>query len=208
MAAFHYFPRLPAELRALIWDMTAEPRIVEVHLRPDPHHTEGTHLYSPTPAPAMVQACHESREHAARTGLYRRAFTFGSDPRYTWVNFTADTVSVGFPGREFQHLGADLAHIQSLRLECENDDLFFFQYSEAISSNFISLRRLQFICVDGVDAWEDVWRFRSFGPNCPTNNVTFIDKSTGLMLDGLLMRELLYFNYLDALDPAYLSVID
>jgi hypothetical protein len=53
-ATFHPFPRLPFELRAYIWELTVEPRIVEVRVvvkkiegRPPVRY-----LRSPTPAPA------------------------------------------------------------------------------------------------------------------------------------------------------------
>jgi hypothetical protein len=35
MATFHPFPRLPAELRIQIWEMTVEPRVVDVRLEAD-----------------------------------------------------------------------------------------------------------------------------------------------------------------------------
>ncbi|TIC99840.1 hypothetical protein CH35J_005294 [Colletotrichum higginsianum] len=76
-ATFHPFPHLPAELRARIWELTVEPRIVEVRVvyhRPSPTNVEGSepvvkwppqtrYLCSPTPAPAQLQTCREAREH-------------------------------------------------------------------------------------------------------------------------------------------------
>ncbi|KAH8161628.1 hypothetical protein CIB48_g6619 [Xylaria polymorpha] len=78
MAAFHPFPRLPAELRAQIWEMTVAPRIVEVRityrasaLSPDSSSTNTAtvpHLVSSTPVPAILQTCQEARNQ----GLYQR----------------------------------------------------------------------------------------------------------------------------------------
>lgn len=71
MAAFHPFPRLPYELRLLIWEMTVDPRIVKVEYRRlDPTHEEYC-LTSSTPVPAVLAACQEARNH----GLYQKAFS-------------------------------------------------------------------------------------------------------------------------------------
>jgi hypothetical protein len=84
-ATFHPFTRLPFELRTRIWELTVEPRVVEVHVVnvepspikvPDPHSCTGKwmkkhlppvrHVRTPTPAPAQLQTCHEAREHLSR----------------------------------------------------------------------------------------------------------------------------------------------
>ncbi|GJC83611.1 hypothetical protein ColLi_06449 [Colletotrichum liriopes] len=76
-ATFHPFPHLPAELRARIWELAVEPRIVEVRVlyhQPSPTNVEGSepvvkwpprmrYLCSPTLAPAQLQTCREAREH-------------------------------------------------------------------------------------------------------------------------------------------------
>lgn len=83
-ATFHPFSHLPTELRARIWELTVEPRIVEVRVvyhQPDPIEIKGyepgvqtmdwtvrrsapiRHLRSSTPAPAQLQACREARNH-------------------------------------------------------------------------------------------------------------------------------------------------
>ncbi len=95
-ATFHPFLRLPFELRACIWELTAEPRIVEVRVvHHDPSPVKVTdpdawtdawmkkrlppvrHLRSPTPAPAQLQACREAREHLSRHPYngYQKAFS-------------------------------------------------------------------------------------------------------------------------------------
>ncbi|KAK8113431.1 hypothetical protein PG984_013957 [Apiospora sp. TS-2023a] len=52
---------------------------------------------SPTKTPAVMQACRESRACLKESGDrgrggYTKAFTGGSDPIYTWVNFAVDTI--------------------------------------------------------------------------------------------------------------------
>ncbi|KAJ4302589.1 hypothetical protein N0V88_002739 [Collariella sp. IMI 366227] len=80
-ATFHAFPHLPFELRARIWELTVEPRLVEVrvvHHDPSPVRatdrdawTDGwmkrrlppvRHVRSPTPVPAQLHTCREARE--------------------------------------------------------------------------------------------------------------------------------------------------
>ncbi|KAK3290786.1 uncharacterized protein B0H64DRAFT_412140 [Chaetomium fimeti] len=96
-ATFHPFPRLPVELRARIWELTVEPRIVEVRVvYHDPSPVKVTdpdswtpewmkkrlppvrHLRSPTPVPAQLQTCRAAREHLSRhphDGGYQKAFS-------------------------------------------------------------------------------------------------------------------------------------
>jgi hypothetical protein len=95
-ATFHPFPRLPFELRACIWELTVEPRIVEVRVvYHDPSPVKVTdpdswtkewmkkrlppvrHLRSPTPVPAQLQTCREAREHLSRHphNGYQKAFS-------------------------------------------------------------------------------------------------------------------------------------
>ncbi|UNI23957.1 hypothetical protein JDV02_009744 [Purpureocillium takamizusanense] len=121
-ATFHPFGRLPFELRARIWTLAVRARIVHVRYlsssssnassnttisttttttaKQNGHHGSGggddddvilLHVLSPTPAPAVLQACHEARN----LGLYERAFADGRDPRYVWVNFDVDIISLG-----------------------------------------------------------------------------------------------------------------
>jgi hypothetical protein len=72
MATFHLFPRLPAELRLRVWELTVEPRTVKVEFK-------GTYegslwfetLHSTTPIPGPLQTCRESRN----AELYQRCFS-------------------------------------------------------------------------------------------------------------------------------------
>lgn len=93
---FHPFPRLPFELRARIWELTVEPRIVDVRVvYHDPSPVKVTdpfawsdermkkrlpprrHLRSSTPVPAQLQTCQEAREHLSKRpyGGYCKAFS-------------------------------------------------------------------------------------------------------------------------------------
>jgi hypothetical protein len=104
MTTFHPFPRLPFELRAQVWELTVEPRRVEVRVRyketlvPDgdpsgdgPKTTRVRRLVSFTPVPATLQACREARN----LGLSQQAFSelFASETRYLWFNWEVDMLS-------------------------------------------------------------------------------------------------------------------
>lgn len=100
MTSFHPFPRLPPELRRVIWNLSILPRQVE--LRAVFEGEEETEewcdtdypdfpvlkcLHSCTMTPPVLQACRESRAYLEIAGGYTKAFTGGEDPIYTWVNF-------------------------------------------------------------------------------------------------------------------------
>ncbi|KAK2013716.1 hypothetical protein LZ32DRAFT_604227 [Colletotrichum eremochloae] len=102
-ATFYPFPHLPAELRSRIWELTVEPRVVDVrvvHHQPnllsaaDGSQQPGSrtvvdwtvkrppplrHLRSSTPAPAQLQTCREARDHLSTCPdtryRYERAFS-------------------------------------------------------------------------------------------------------------------------------------
>ncbi|KAG7135995.1 hypothetical protein HYQ46_008804 [Verticillium longisporum] len=85
MAAFHPFPRLPAELRLQIWHLAAQPRLLVIGKAS----ADATDFTSPTRPPPLTQACREART----SGPYEKAFfSSGSPPRYAWANFDLDTI--------------------------------------------------------------------------------------------------------------------
>ncbi|KAK3186922.1 hypothetical protein K4F52_004366 [Lecanicillium sp. MT-2017a] len=81
------FARLPYELRSHIWELAAEPRHITVRtekiewpLKKKSRRQNTRYETASTPAPAVMYVCRESRQHAP----YQRAFTAGTDPRWTW----------------------------------------------------------------------------------------------------------------------------
>ncbi|KAK3342884.1 hypothetical protein B0H65DRAFT_232789 [Neurospora tetraspora] len=98
---FHPFPRLPWDIRRIIWEMTVEPRTVAIRLAYGPPLNPNSKNYytsvvSPTPVPATLHTCQEARD----LGLYQRVSTdsFGcSDPepyKYFWLNWDTDLIDV------------------------------------------------------------------------------------------------------------------
>ena len=70
MASFHPFPRLPSELRAQIWEATAEPRTVDVRYRLSADEPP-MGLTSSTAVPAILHSCREARS----IGPYKKVFS-------------------------------------------------------------------------------------------------------------------------------------
>ena len=84
MSTFHPFPRLPYELRAMIWEATFEPRTLSVELR---HELQGgvevkggLSLASSTPVPAVLQTCREARHYGPYKKVFSELATSGKGP--------------------------------------------------------------------------------------------------------------------------------
>ncbi|KAL0938049.1 uncharacterized protein CTRU02_207780 [Colletotrichum truncatum] len=197
-ATFHPFPHLPAELRTRIWELTVEPRIVEVRVlydQPNPTYVDGfeppvksppqmRYLYSLTPVPAQLQTCREAREHLTTCpySAYRfeKAFSEigtvpqnGTDPvRYVWFNFDKDMLSVGRTDlREFRAV----AHqINRLRLRpVLPDDWYSSAEPLSIDRWFRNLTEVHLVCLEGI-ALGYLTTLDSDFP-CRPENVYFVD---------------------------------
>jgi len=57
--SFQLFSYLPTELRLQIWRLSSQPRVVEVRYSPS-----SDRCLTPTPPPAILSVCHESRQEA------------------------------------------------------------------------------------------------------------------------------------------------
>ncbi|KAK3485935.1 uncharacterized protein B0T23DRAFT_294316, partial [Neurospora hispaniola] len=126
---FHYFPYLPWELRARVWELSAEPRVVHVRTvesgNPLSDASDGKKEYktvfSSNPIPAMLQACRESRN----LGVYRQCFSEGqrilefapktTRIRYVWLNLDLDLIDIG--KRDLRDLKFVAPTIKRLKLE-------------------------------------------------------------------------------------------
>ena len=169
---FHQFARLPAELRVRVWELVdPEPRVVELRRR---HMVEtkkrGTveQIRCLSRAPAILQACRESRRIAIQEKLYERAFVRGQ--AYTWVNYKVDMISVG--SLNIWWFEAEAPLIQRFRFESESDESFFHFQSRRLRAAFTGLRELHIVCQDPVAHWVDVAEETHF----PTENVFFMGR--------------------------------
>ncbi|KAH6975762.1 hypothetical protein EDB80DRAFT_658676 [Ilyonectria destructans] len=177
-ASFHAFPRLPFDLRALIWGFAAGPRIV--HIR-----TDTTDFSSPTPPPGAVQASQEARQCVP----YRKSFftttNNGSEPRYVWVNFETDMIYVD--DEKPERLAPHLAEIQRLRFTIRTDRdqrmySYFFYNSDRFMGDFTALQELHMVIEDSIVLWGTTFEACFYG--CPRENVRFLDPQSGLLLNG------------------------
>ncbi|KAJ0426763.1 hypothetical protein BJY00DRAFT_270963 [Aspergillus carlsbadensis] len=176
MAGFALFPRLPAEIRVRIWQMAVEPRTVEIRPNRGPY-SALEYFVSSTPVPAVLHVCYEARTHAS----YQQAFALGSAPRYVWVNFQMDMISIGHTWfLELQ--GPDALLIRRLRFERENDEWFFHFESKEMMDVLRYMEEIHVVCKDGVGAWYEAWECLGFP--CPRDKLRFLDKDTGEAFTG------------------------
>ncbi|KAF6816771.1 hypothetical protein CPLU01_13753 [Colletotrichum plurivorum] len=121
-STFYLFPRLPFELRARIWELTVEPRVVE--LRKSFYEIAARPRDESTPDP--------ERE------------------RYVWFNFDIDFLSIG--RTEMSDVLPIAHQILRLRLERPLFDEFFCRLESPLLSRFRSLVEVQFVCLNGVES--------------------------------------------------------
>ncbi|KAI0468344.1 hypothetical protein F4859DRAFT_491308 [Xylaria cf. heliscus] len=190
---FNLFPNLPTELRLHIWALAAEgPRILHVRIEDRSSWISETELerdivyFSPTPPPAVLHACRESRQAAP----YEKSFFTSSrtaEMRYIWVNFQQDMICL--PDEGIYKLESYGAVIQRLRftvlpsdpaLSGGTDELWS-HYSDEILEPFTALRELHIAIPEPFLQWGSVGRFVPFWP-IGRENVRFIDLHTGLSL--------------------------
>ncbi|KAI1501420.1 hypothetical protein F5X99DRAFT_198857 [Biscogniauxia marginata] len=151
MSTFHPFPRLPTELRACIWALAVEPRVVEVRVVPD-NPLEVQRLVSPTPVPAILRTCQEARS----LGLYKQTFSevtaaTGAESRYVWLNLDIDMVSIG--KTSFRAFAPVALSIRRLRFERKNSDESFYYFEVRELLDWVNTEEIHVVCEDGMEAW-------------------------------------------------------
>ncbi|KAF2966457.1 hypothetical protein GQX73_g7083 [Xylaria multiplex] len=192
-ATFHPFPKLPAELRIQIWTLAAGPRILHIRVFPKTPkmypELEDLGYASPTPAPAVLHACRESRLIAP----YQKAFFTstpvrgGNETKYIWVNFQQDMICLA--DYQLKRLGPYRADIERLRFSVptgQNGDFFysyFFDKSHEILRDFSALRELHISVEESFLIWGSAVCGSGYA-KCPRENVRFLDTHTGLLLTG------------------------
>lgn len=178
MSSFYPFPRLPIELRLQIWEMTVEPRTVDVQVS----WMNGVHLRSATPVPAILHACREARNH----GLYKKAFSevdTSQEQRYVWLNLDIDLVDIGTS--HFTYLKSVAPFIKWLKFERENTDEYFFHTESRQLKWFANVKEIHVVCADGFWRWGGTV---DNGPHewpCPAENLFFTDALDGWTARGM-----------------------
>lgn len=205
MTTFHLFPCLPFELRAQIWEMTVEPRTVDVQVvikytTVPPDAPRGPRpwvprLISSTPVPATLQTCQEARKQ----GLYQQAFTeiaaqHDTEQHYVWLNLDIDMLSIGTT--PFAAYKPVAPMIQRLKFERENGDEGFYHFEVRELHDFVNVKEIHVVCANGMGLWygaleDDYWP-------CGEENVFMIDPIDGRMMRGIEMDEMYDQEYTEA----------
>ncbi|KAK3950191.1 hypothetical protein QBC32DRAFT_376878, partial [Pseudoneurospora amorphoporcata] len=164
-------------------------------------------LRSSTAVPAPLQACREARIHLTEDvggGLrpyYRKAFHqlpaallygkikvplppglrlelgLGLEPRYVWVNFEMDMISIG--QSIIVYFAPYYQDIKRLKFARERSD-WFVRFESRHLRNFTNVREVHVVCLDGLDdGWHEVAEACGFPSTCTMENVLLIDGKTG-----------------------------
>lgn len=154
---FHPFPRLPLELRLVIWEASISPRTinfrtcafrcggddqeqrVEVSIpTPKPNISFWTFTSIPPPPP-ILHTCRESRNIGLHfQGGYQKAFSTWCLPyfdgswnnRYLWVNFELDIIDIGDES-PIIYVDEDRDKIKRVKCELDRKDCVLWNKSEA-----------------------------------------------------------------------------
>lgn len=152
MVDFHFFQKLPPELRQEIWQYAIEPRMVKVPLRRKPRGQPRSRrrrrrrpfrpensIFSPpflAPLPTLFQVCRESRALLSRD--YQKAFFNGcrktATPAYTWVNYCIDTITAHRKLVPILATGAKRALIQCLQVTACDGIVFTSPFNAPMST--------------------------------------------------------------------------
>jgi hypothetical protein len=186
MSTFHPFPRLPAELRAQIWEMTVEPRTVDVRVVQKAIGLP-SYLVSHTPIPATQQTCRESRN----LGLYQQAFSDvylrnGIERRYVWANLDIDIIDIGTT--DLSAFVPVASTIRRLKFARENQNFFFHVESYEIGRRFGNVKEIHVVCVAGLWQWLGASEVH-YWP-CGVENVVMIDPEDGREMELVEMEDM------------------
>ncbi|KAM6480872.1 hypothetical protein HDV62DRAFT_105236 [Trichoderma sp. SZMC 28011] len=181
------FSSLPLELRSQIWLLTVEPRrTVEVRFKYTlvVDESDGRDFFeaiwdappelvyttSPTPVPAALHTCREARNSIARK--YERAFTGGTEPRYVWVNFDLDIISID--KSRFTWMKPEAPRIRWLKFEREIDEHYVYEEQFELHM-FCDIEELTVVRLGGE---MQRWHQEIISWPCPTDRVWFINAKT------------------------------
>ncbi|KAH7080790.1 hypothetical protein FB567DRAFT_113089 [Paraphoma chrysanthemicola] len=195
---FHFFPRLPLELRIQIWGLAyKQDRVVRVRQRRLRYPRTEHYWSSTTPVAAITRASQESRRYCS----YQKAFT-GTDAsgaRYIWVDFSSDIIQIhsnlvpgliaadGVEKREIQHLRLELmADLGGKSVE-EDPEWFFHFHSHKIR-DFPRLHYCDILVNDGLRNWAMFIAESFWSPSCPKEHVRMVDAKTGEWIDIVTSR--------------------
>jgi hypothetical protein len=169
LTSFHYFSRLPPELRCQIWDQVeVEPRVVKLRPIRKRKWLRGHKLKEIrclTKAPAIVHVCRESRGICISRQRYQRAFAFSAFS--TWINFDIDTISVTPTVLSWIEVDKSLV---SLLYSENRPDLDHFLSTCTELREWVNLREVHVVTEDGLMSWLSI----DGSEHCTDANVSFM----------------------------------
>lgn len=173
---FHPFPRLPTELRIRIWEMTIQPRIVEICCIHSGYLPRLVKTFSLTAPPATLHACQESRNHLGTRyqqiplDRHLSGAPNESGQQYVWLNREMDTFDIGTSLLRCFRSAAPL--IETLQLKRDNTDEGWSRWESEELRHFLNLKAVYMVCMGG--DFED-WHAASEYPwTCGTENVFIV----------------------------------
>lgn len=130
---FTLFPKLPLEIRRMVWEAAIQPRLIRFQMTTicSPHTpTKIPRQYSSAPIPPLLHTCVESREAMQAAG-YELAFGTDYQAPQTWFNFAQDVLYVSrlwydmeeetniftLDSDRFVILGTDMIRIRKLAVQ-------------------------------------------------------------------------------------------
>lgn len=175
--------------------MTAAPRTVEICLltgdctSPYDYQYYPDYFSSHTPSPAVLHACREARQWSPYQKAFLSILLGESSPRYIWVNFQRDLISV--PDYTVECLAPHEHEIQRLRVTTPLDgrgnafhDTFYDYYfhpGNLMMEEFTAIRELQIAIRNNFVQWGHTVYHPLYGA-CPSAGIRFLDRKTGLLL--------------------------
>ena len=180
MATFHIFPHFVPEIRAQIWALATEDRVIRVK-------ESNWGWWSRSPVPAVTRVCRESRNYCSYQKGFFEARSFVATERYIWVNFDHDTIHVRstvfwlpemLPLSDIKHLRIELVDIQG---EEVIEDWWYHHLRKLrdipklTSVDLLVPRELRF--------YDQYIEDACFG-TCERDNVRIVNMSTGEWIDN------------------------
>lgn len=188
---FHPFPRLPLELRIQIWASAFDDdRVVKVRWA----YSSGIY-WSPTPAPAVTRACHESRKYCSyeQSFIFQKPFISDNRLHFIWVNYDHDILQMlgSTMSLNMAQARSEIFRIRRLRIEIgtetePDDDGYqaeFFCHNYSLQFRELPLLQGCDVLVrDRLSNWGSFIDETYWGV-CPKSNVRIVDAKTGEWID-------------------------
>lgn len=187
--SFHLFPNLPPEIRHRIWHLSITPRTITIK--------RSTTMYSPTPPPPILHACHESRTLSSHPSHYTAISISDSSPqdRYIWVNISLDTIDVGATSLDHPQLRTLVQSITSIILHWGSSGTFMRGYDilpnsqEQLLQGLKNLNEVEIRVEDSDNIPDRIFNAARWKWPCDKTRLRFVLEDLGETYDFEELRE-------------------